>query len=246
MGKSWLRTSAIDRNRTPLFWCTDLTFVHGDRQHSILEIGFDRILVGIIWQIQDTLEAPIGAFDAVKATLILFLLLTLLTTHYQHVVVEGDLDILLLNTGKFQSDLVLFVGFLDVQGRLQHARPVGWQARHGQCRKSKSPKSIIEQTINLAMQLQDWTDRSYWHRHIIALHRQTGRGGLLLLLLFLEPVPGRQLLEVNIHVTPPNREDFSQFVRLLRRTLSGCDKSCSADFCCSRLRITSFFVLTCV
>src|SRR5690606_9242660 len=182
-------------------------FVHGDRQHSILEIGFDRIMVSIIWQIQGTLEAPIGAFDVVKTTLFLFLLLTLLTTHYQHVVVEGDLDILLLNTGKFQSNLVLFVAFLDVQGRLQHARPVGWQARNGQCRKSKSPKCIIEQTINLAMQLQDRTDRPSWHWSIIALHRQTRRGGLLLLLLFLEPVPGCQLLEVNVHVTPPSRED---------------------------------------
>jgi len=81
------------------------------------KIGFDRILVGIIWQIQGALETAIGAFDAVKATLFLFLLLTLLTTHYQYVVVEGDLDILLLNTGKFQSDLVLFIGFLDVQSR---------------------------------------------------------------------------------------------------------------------------------
>src|SRR5690606_528340 len=45
-----------------------------------------------------------------------------------------------------------------------------------------------------------------WHRHIVALHRQSRRGGLLFLLL-LEPVPGCQLFEVNIHVTPPNRED---------------------------------------
>src|SRR5690554_26173 len=158
MGKSWLRMSAIDRNRTPLFWCADLTFVHGDRQHSILEIGFDRIMVSIIWQIQGTLEAPIGAFDVVKTTLFLFLLLTLLTTHYQHVVVEIDLDILLLNTGEFQGDLVLFVVFLDIQGRLQHARPVGWRARHGHCRKAEPPKGIIKQTIDLAMQLQDRTD----------------------------------------------------------------------------------------
>src|SRR5690606_32093539 len=57
------------------------------------------------------------------------------------------------------------------------------------------------------MQLQDRTDCPTWHRHIIALYRQSGRGGLLLLLLLLEPVPGCQLLEVNIHVAPPNRED---------------------------------------
>src|SRR5690606_6118293 len=163
-------------------------------------------MVSIIWQIQGTLEAPIGAFDVVKTTLFLFLLLTLLTTHYQHVVVEIDLDILLLNTGEFQGDLVLFVVFLDIQGRLQHARPVGWRARHGQCRKAEPPKGIIKQTLALAMQLQDRTDWPTWHRHIVALHRQSRRGGLLFLLL-LEPVPGSQLFEVNIHVTPPNRED---------------------------------------
>ena len=92
-----------------------------------------------------------------EATFLFLLFLALFATHHQHVVVEGDLDVLFLDTGHFQGDLVLLVGFLDVQGRLQHARPIGWQPRHGQRRKTEAPERIIEQPIDLAMLLQGLT-----------------------------------------------------------------------------------------
>jgi hypothetical protein len=82
------------------------------------------------------------------------------------------LDVLLLDTGHFQGNLVLLVGFLDVQGRLQHARPIGWPLRHVQRRKTEAPECVIEQPVDFPMQLQDRADWPARRWQVIALHRQ--------------------------------------------------------------------------
>ncbi|SAX63999.1 Uncharacterised protein [Klebsiella pneumoniae] len=156
-----------------------------------------------------------------EATFLLLLFLALLATHHQHVVVESYLDVLLLDTGHFQGNLVLLVGFLDVQGRLQHARPIGWPLRHVQRRKTEAPECVIEQPVDFPMQLQDRADWPARRWQVIALHRQ-GRDGLLLLLLVLEPVPGSQLLEIDVHVIPPEKLENE-----LLKPFACCDGQCA-------------------
>src|SRR5690554_5643233 len=198
--------SAVDRDRAALLRRTGLALVHRDREHAVLEGGLDRFLVGVVRQVQDTLETAVGAFDAMEAALLLFLLLVLLAPYHQHVVVERDLDVLFLDAGNLQRNLVLLVGFLNVQRRLQHVRPVRRPSRHGLRRQAEASKRIVKEAVDLAMQLQDGTDGTACHRQVVALHGQRG-SALLFFLFLLEPVPGSQLLEINIHVTSPNRED---------------------------------------
>jgi hypothetical protein len=45
-------TSAVDRDRASLLRRTDLALVHRDREHPVLERCLDRILVGIVRQVQ--------------------------------------------------------------------------------------------------------------------------------------------------------------------------------------------------
>ncbi|EXR27133.1 hypothetical protein J694_2987 [Acinetobacter sp. 1281984] len=93
------------------------------------------------------------------------------------------------------------------------------------------------------MQLQDGTDGPTRHLQVIALHRQRGSALLFFLLLF-EPVPGSQFLEINVHVTPPEEKlkTLAHSVCLRRRTARPDNTECSADFGCSSVRITSFFL----
>src|SRR5690606_13465384 len=235
--------SAVDRDRAALLRRTGLELVHRDREHAVLECGLDRFLIGVLRQVQDTLETAVGAFDAMESALLLFLLLALLAPYHQHVVVERDLDVLFLDAGNLQRNLVLLVGFLNVKCRLQQARPVRRPSRHGQRRETVASKRIVKEAVDLAMQLQDRTDGNACHRQVIALHRQRG-SALLFFLLFLEPVPGSQFLEINVHVTPPEEKlkTLAHSVCLRRRTARPDDTECSADFGCSSVRITSFFL----
>ncbi len=130
-----------------------------------------------------------------EATFLLLLFPALLATHHQHVVVESDLDVLLLDTGHFRWQSCTACRFPRMsEGRLQHARPIGWPLRHVQRRKTEAPECVIEQPVDFPMQLQDRADWPARRWQVIALHRQ-GRDGLLLLLLVLEPVPGANFLK---------------------------------------------------
>ncbi|EXT64758.1 hypothetical protein J813_3960, partial [Acinetobacter sp. 25977_10] len=164
--------SAVDRDRAPLLGRTGLALFHRDREHAVFESGLDRVLVGIGRQVQRALKAAVGALHPVETAVFRFLLLTLFTAHQQHVVVERDLDVFFLDAGYFQGDLVLLVGLLDVQRRLQHARPVRLPAWHGQRRETEASKRVVEQAVDLAMQLQDGTDGPTRHLQVIALHWQ--------------------------------------------------------------------------
>lgn len=110
-------TSAVDRDRASLLRRADLALVDRDREHPVLERCLDRILVGVVRQVQGTLKAAVGALHTVEATFLLLLFLALLATHHQHVVVEGDLDVLLLDTGHFQGNLVGTVAKLAMRQR---------------------------------------------------------------------------------------------------------------------------------
>ncbi|ENV28439.1 hypothetical protein F961_03149 [Acinetobacter baumannii NIPH 60] len=123
--------SAVDRDRAPLLGRTGLALFHRDHEHAVLKSGLDRVLVSIGRQVQSALKAAVGALHPVETAVFRFLLLTLFTAHQQHVVVERDLDVFFLDAGYFQGNLVLLVGLLDVQRRLQHARPVRRPAWHG-------------------------------------------------------------------------------------------------------------------
>ena len=96
--------------------------------------------------------------------------------------------------GNFQGDLVLLVGLLDVQRRLQQASQSDGQRGMASVRETEASKRVVEQAVDLAMQLQDGTDGPTRHRQVIALHRQRG-GALLFFLLLLEPVPGANFLK---------------------------------------------------
>src|SRR5690606_35374394 len=146
------------------------------------------------------------------------------------------------DSGYFQGDLVLLVGLLDVQRRLQHARPVRRPAWHGQRRETEASKRVVEQAVDLAMQLQDGTDGPTRHRQVIALHRQRG-SALLLYPLLIEPLPGSPFLAINVHVTPPEEKlkTLAPAVCLRGRTARPDDTECSADFGCSSVRITSLY-----
>ena len=174
-----------------------------------------------------------------------FLLLTLFTANQQHVVVERDMDVFFLDAGNLQRNLVLLVGLLDVQRRLQQARPVRRPAWHGQRRKAEASKRVVEEAVDLAVQLQDGTDGPTRYRQVIALHRQRG-SALLFFLLLLEPVPGSQLLEINVHVTPPEQKlkTLAHSVCLRLWIARPGNTGCFADFGCSSVRITSFFLPT--
>src|SRR5690606_37767292 len=235
--------SAVDRDRAALLRRTGPALVHRDREHAILECGLDRFLVGVVRQVEGTLETRVGAFDATEATFLLFLLLALLAPYHHYVVVERDLDILFLYAGNLQGNLVLLVGFLNVQRRLQHVRPLRRPSRHGQRWEAEASKRIVKQAIDLAMQLQDGTDGTACHRQVIALHGQRG-SALLFFLLFLKPVPGSQFLEINVHVTPPEEKlkNLAHSVCLRPWIARPGDTGCSADFGCLSVRITSFFL----
>lgn len=92
-----------------------------------------------------------------EATFLLLLFTALLATHHQHVVVEGDLDVLLLDTGHFGA-ILYCLSVSGCRGRLQHARPIGWPLRHVQRRKTEAPECVIEQPVDFPMQLQDRAD----------------------------------------------------------------------------------------
>ncbi len=68
-------TSAVDRDRASLLRRADLALVDRDREHPVLERCFDRILVGVVRQVQGTLKAAVGALHTVEATFLLLLFL---------------------------------------------------------------------------------------------------------------------------------------------------------------------------
>ena len=89
-------------------------------------------------------------------SLALLLLLALLAANPQHIVVQGELDVLFLDARHFEGDPVLLVRFLDVERGTQQAAPFRRHRRQRQARpaSAETAKRIVEQTIHLAVQLQ--------------------------------------------------------------------------------------------
>ena len=80
-----------------------------------------RVLVGIVGQVQCTLETAVGKFDTRKAASLFSLAPGAFTSHHRHVVFGRDLGVLFLNTGPVEGNPVLLIGFVNIQRQLQHA-----------------------------------------------------------------------------------------------------------------------------
>src|SRR5215212_8636572 len=84
-----------------LFYSSSL---HGDLEHAILEAGVDLALVGVLRQRHAAAERTVAALPNVVATTILFLIDLVLAGDGQDPILEGDVHILLLESGKLSTD----------------------------------------------------------------------------------------------------------------------------------------------
>src|SRR5215208_6911499 len=128
-----------------LFYSSSL---HGDLQHTILELGVDLALIGTLRQRHAAAEGTVAALPDVVAPTILFLIDLMLAGDRQEPVLKGDVHILLLDPRKLGADHQIPILGEHVHGR----RPLGeLLASLTPPSTAQTPKRLVEEAIHLTL-----------------------------------------------------------------------------------------------
>jgi hypothetical protein len=90
---------------------------NADSEQTVFDLRFNLLRVWLEWKLDDAAKAPDLAFGKPIATFFLTLLAPRLAGEDESIVLDGDLDILIGNTGKFGVYLESGVGFANIDTR---------------------------------------------------------------------------------------------------------------------------------
>ena len=123
-------------------------------QHAVLEIGLDLLRVGPIRQLHAPQVAAATAFHHVVVLLLALRIALRLGRDGEHVVVDLQIDVGRLHAGQVGFDAKLVVLLVHVQPRHRDALRAAGEAR----RQSDAAKGVVEETVHLAVQVEERID----------------------------------------------------------------------------------------
>jgi len=91
-----------------------LSFRNGQAQHTLVNIGSDALFFDVLGQPDGAHEAAVGSLELAHTVILLALLSSLLTRNGQHILMELDIDVVLVEARNIELNVKLIFAFHNI------------------------------------------------------------------------------------------------------------------------------------